>query len=121
MTIGEEALKTFLHRNGYFLAKVHAEAKIDDAHELVSVNFLVEMGKQARIGAVAIQGPDHSEDARLLHTVKSLRARLSGGLLKSGRPYPPERIKTAAELMKRPLPREHPLAGRIRQNPPAYP
>ncbi len=118
--IAEEALKTFLHRNGYFLAKVHAEAKIDDAHELVSVNFLVEMGKQARIGAVAIQGPDHSEDARLLHTVKSLRARLSGGLLKSGRPYAPERIKTATALMKRTLTRERRLAGRIRENPPEY-
>ena len=118
--VAEKALTTFLRRNGYFQAKVRAESKIDDAHELVSVNFIVEMGKQAKIGSVEVQGPDNAEDARLLHAVKSLRARLAGGLLKSGRAYTPERIKAATALMKRTLTGDRRLAGKIRQNPPEY-
>ena len=79
--LAENALRDFLHRNGYFQAKVHAEPTIDDDHELVSVRFVVEMGKQARISSVKIEGPDNPESARLVHAVRSLRARLSGGLL----------------------------------------
>src|ERR1700693_5863586 len=101
--IAENALTDFLHKNGYFQAKVHAEPKIDDDRQLVSVSFVVEMGRQARIAFVKLEGPDNPESARLLHTVKSLRARLSGGLLKPGKPYTPERISEATTLMKRTL------------------
>src|SRR3984957_10244370 len=78
--VAEAALLRFLQRNGYFHAVAHAETSIDDAHELVNVNFSVEMGKQARIGKVEVQGPDDPESARLLRTVRSLRARFTGGL-----------------------------------------
>jgi len=118
--VAETALADFLRRNGYFQAKVHAEPKIDDAHELVSVSFVVEMGKQARISSVKLEGPDNPESARLLHAVKSLRARLSGGLLKSGKPYTPERISEATKLMKGTLIKQRRLASSIHENPPQY-
>src|SRR4029077_13542294 len=113
-------LTDFLHRNGYFQAKVHAEPNIDDDRQLVSVSFGVEMGKQARISSVKIEGPDDPESARLLGTVKSLHARLSGGLLKTGKSYTPERIHQATTLMKRTLTKERRLAGSIHENPPHY-
>ena len=118
--IAETALTDFSHRNGYFQAKVHAEPNIDDAHELVSVSFVVEMGKQARISSVKVEGPDNPESARLMHAVKSLRARLSGGLLKSGKPYTPERISEATKLMKSTLTKQRRLASSIHENPPQY-
>ncbi len=118
--IAENALRDFLRKNGYFQAKVHAESTIDDAHQLVSVTFAVEMGKQARISSVKVEGPETPMSARLLHSVKSLRARLSGGLLKSGKPYSPERIKAATTLMKRTLTRERRMASSIHENPPQY-
>ena len=34
LPLGEGALKAFLDKNGYFEATVHAEARIDDAHQL---------------------------------------------------------------------------------------
>jgi len=114
------ALTGFLHRNGYFQAKVHAEPKIDDAHGLVSVAFAVEMGKQARIATLKIEGPDNSESNRLLHAVRSLRARLSGGLLKPGKAYAPERISAATALMKKTLTRQRRLAASVHENPPEY-
>ena len=118
--IAETALTEFLHKNGYFQAKVHAESKIDDARQLVSVSFVVEMGKQARISSVKVEGVDNSESEQLLRAVKSMRARLSGGLLKPGKPYAPERISAATKLMKRTLTNQHRLASGVHENPPQY-
>ena len=118
--IAETALTEFLHKNGYFQAKVHAESKIDDARQLVSVSFVVEMGKQARISSVKFEGLDNSESAQLLRAVKSMRARLSGGLLKPGKPYASERISEATKLMKRTLTNQHRLASGVHENPPQY-
>jgi outer membrane protein insertion porin family len=116
----ETALTEFLHKNGYFQAKVHGETRIDDTHQLVSVSFVVALGKQARIASIKIEGTDNSESARLLHAVKSLRARLSRGLLKTGKPYGPERISEATKLMKRALTKQDRLAGSVHETPPQY-
>ncbi len=115
-----KALTAFLQKSGYFRARVQAQSQIDDAHQLVNVSFAVQMGKQARISSVKIEGPDPSEDARLQKAVRSLRARLSGGLLKSGKPYTPERVSSATALLKRMLSRQHRLESRIHENPPQY-
>jgi outer membrane protein assembly factor BamA len=118
--ISANALTDFLHRNGYFQATVHAEPMIDDEHQLVNVNFTVQPGKQAKISSVEIEGPNDPESHRLLRSMRSLRARLSGGLLKTGQPYTPERIKSATALMKRTLTKQDRLASTIKENPPKY-
>jgi outer membrane protein assembly factor BamA len=118
--IAEDALVQFLKKNGYFQATVHAESTIDDPHQLVNVSFAVQLGRQARISSVEIAGPDNLESARLLHAMSSLRARLSGGLLKAGQPYAPERITEAKTLMKKTLTKQRRLASRVEENPPQY-
>ena len=116
----EEALATFLHKNGFFHAKLRTDTKIDEAHQLVSVRFAVEMGKQARIGSLEIIGPAAAERAHLHHSVQSLRARLSGGLLKPGKVYDQERIKEATTLLKKALAKQHRLEAKVHENPPEY-
>jgi outer membrane protein insertion porin family len=116
----EEALTTFLHKNGFFLANVHTDTKIDDAHQLVGVSFAVERGKQARIGSLEIVGPAPAERVKLHHSVQSLRARLSGGLLKPGKVYDQERISAATTLLKKALAKQHRLAATVHENPPEY-
>jgi len=118
--LAENALREFLRKNGYFQATVHAEPAIDDDHKLVSVGFMVTMGSRARISSVNVEGPEVGESARLLHAVRSLRARLSGGLLKPGKPYTPQRMKAASQLMKRTLTRDNRLASSIQENAPLY-
>ena len=118
--LAENALREFLRKNGYFQATVHAEPAIDDDHKLVSVGFTVTMGSRARISSVNVEGPEVGESARLLHAVRSLRARLSGGLLKPGKPYTPQRMKAASQLMKRTLTRDNRLASSIQENAPLY-
>jgi outer membrane protein assembly factor BamA len=118
--LAEKALADFLRKNGYFQATVHAETSIDDAHQLVNVKFAVDMGNQARIGSVRIDGPTHPESAQLLHAVQSLRARLSRALLKEGKPYAPSRISAATAQMKRTLSKQRRWASSIHENPPQY-
>jgi outer membrane protein assembly factor BamA len=118
--VAEQALQDFFHRNGYFKASVHADSGIDDAHQLVNVNFTVVLGKQARVGGVEIQGVDNHEAVVLVRSMRSLRARLTGGLLKSGKPYTAERLKAAIASIKRTLAQQHRLASTVQQGPPAF-
>ena len=116
----ETALLDFLHYNGYFQAEVHATPAIDDPNQLVNVTFVGRLGKQARIGNVNIEGPPSQDSARLLHTVRTIRARLTGALLKSGKSYTPDRIKAATKLLKRSLAKEQRLASKVHENQPIY-
>jgi outer membrane protein assembly factor BamA len=118
--IAENALADFLHKNGYFQGSVHAESAIDDEHQLVNVNFRIEPGEQAKISSLQIQGPNDAESRRLLGAMSSIRARLSGGLLKPGKRYSPDRIRAATNLMKRTLTKQRRLASSIKENPPKY-
>jgi len=118
--VAVNALRDFLHHNGYFQSTIHAEPNIDDQHQVVSVNFVAQMGKQAKISSVQIEGPDQAESRRLQHAVRSLRARLSGGLLKAGKAYTPERVNAATTLMKKTLAKQHRLASKVEENPPKY-
>jgi len=114
------ALLNFLHSNGYFQAQVHAEARLDEANELANIIFNVQTGKRASIGDIQIEGPTGAEKSRLFHSVQSLRARLSGGLLKRGKSYTPGRMRRAIALMKRSLSKREMLASTIQENPPQY-
>jgi len=118
--VAQQALQDFLRHNGYFQAVIQTDSQIDDAHQLVHLNFTVTMGNQARVARVSIQGPEGAENARLLHSMRSLRARFTGGLLKRGKPYTPERVTAATSLIRRTLSRQHRLASHVEENPPQY-
>ena len=118
--VAEKALTDFLRRNGYYQSTIQARTAIDDPHELVSVSFVVEVGKKARLGTVSVQGADGAETGRLLHATRSLRARLSGGLLKPGKPYSSSHIKQALKLMKRALTSQRRLSASVKEGPSHY-
>jgi outer membrane protein insertion porin family len=120
LPVAEDALRAFLRRNGYFDSDVHAQLSIDDSHQLVNVIFPTRIGKRAKISSVSIEGPSENEKGRLLHSVESLRARLSRALLKPGKPYSPGRISAATTLMKKALTGQHRLASSVKENPPKY-
>jgi outer membrane protein assembly factor BamA len=130
VALAQQALQRFLQNNGYFQADIQSANDIDDAHQLVNVNFTVKLGKRAKIQEVQIMGAsiqladakdlDAAETSRLLHSTRGLRARLTGGLLKAGKPYTPERIKMATTLIRRTLSQQHRLASSVQENPPQY-
>lgn len=118
--IAEDELRKFLLHNGYFQASITTTTEIDDAHHLVNVTFSAKPGKQARIAQVNFHGPDAAENSRLLRSIHSLRARFSGGLLKPGKPYTPERITAATALIRRTLAQQRRLASHVQEDPPQY-
>ncbi len=120
LPVAERALQQFFQQNGYFQASISTDSRIDDEHKLVDVNFTVSLEKRARVANVEIEGADSSETVHLLHAVRSLRARLTGGLLKPGKPYTAERVKAATALIKRTLTQQRHLASSVHQNPPRF-
>jgi outer membrane protein assembly factor BamA len=120
VTLAQQALQKFLAHNGYFQAKIQTTTNIDDAHQLVNLTFAVSAGKLARVANVIFEGPDASEDARLQHSIHSLRARFSGGLLKPGKPYTRARISEATRLIKKTLSAQRHLASHVQESPPQY-
>src|SRR6476646_4987749 len=118
--IAEDVLKQFLQRNGFFQASVQSSSQIDDAHQIVNVTFAVKLGKRARVGNVIFKGADMHENGKLRHSIRSLRARFTGGLLKRGKVYTRERIRTATNLIHRELKNERRLAGHVTEEPPQY-
>jgi len=120
VALAQEALQKFLKHNGYFQATIQTHSKIDDTHQLVDVAFEIKLGKQARVASVTIEGVNGTEDAHLQHSLRSLRARFSGGLLKPGKPYGTERIKEATAIMRKTLSRQRHLASHVQENPPQY-
>src|ERR1700676_5009024 len=120
VAVSEKLLQDFFRHNGYFQATVDAQPVIDDTHQLVNLTFTVNLGKQAKLAGVTIQGADSGESSRLLHSVRSMRARLTGALLKPGKPYTPERITAATKLIKLTLSKQQRLASSVQENPPQY-
>jgi outer membrane protein assembly factor BamA len=120
VAVAEQALQEFLHRNGYFQSTIQSDSQIDDAHQLVNVTFSVNLGKRARVGNVSFEGPDPSENTTLLRSIRSLRARFTGGLLKPGKAYTRERIKAATALIHRTLSQQRRLASHVEENLPQY-
>jgi outer membrane protein insertion porin family len=118
--VAQDALQDFLRRNGYFQAGIQTDTQIDDPHHLVHVNFSVTLGKRARVAKVSIESPQGVENAHLLQSLRSVRARFTGGLLKSGKAYTAERMTAATTLIRRTLVKEHRLASHVVENPPQY-
>jgi outer membrane protein insertion porin family len=120
LPVESTGLQNFLKADGYFQAQVHVETRLDDAHQLVDITFRVEMGTRARIGAIDIEGPSSAEAAQIMRSVRSLRARFSGGLLKPEKAYSADRIKEATRLIKKFLAKQDYLAGKVEQLPLQY-
>ncbi len=118
--VARQLLQEFFHRNGYFQATTRSTPQIDDEHKIVNIAFAVSLGKQAKIGTITFQGADASETARLERAIRSLRARLTGGLLKPGKAYSPDRMSSATALIKRTLVSQQRLASHVQENPPQY-
>lgn len=120
MPESESALRSFFIENGYFTAQVHGEAEVDDSEQIVDLTFHVQLGKQAEIGAVEIEGTAPHVSDRILRSLRSLRARFTGALLKPGKNYTASRIKDATTLIKKTLASQHYLASKVDLQPRKY-
>ena len=116
----ETALLNFLRTNGFFQATVRTDTQLDEANQLANLTFNVQLNKRARIGRVEVQGPPQAEAAKLVRSMRSLRATLTGAALKPGKSYTQERVKAGTSVLQKYLAGQHRLASRIQFNPPQY-
>jgi outer membrane protein insertion porin family len=120
LATAESALVKFFQDNGFFQAKVRTDVQLDDANQLAHITFQVEPGKHAHIGKVEVRGSTPAENRRLEGVMRSLRALLTGALLKHGKPYSPRRIQAATALLRKELAKEKLPANKIVISPPEY-
>lgn len=114
------ALESFFKQDGYFRAQVHAQTDFDDPNHLVNITFHSDLRPRARIGQFQISGTTPQELARLKRSVRSWRARFTGGLMKPGKTYSEERIKQAVSLIKRSLANRDYLSSKVTVETPVY-
>ena len=69
----EPALLQFFADNGYFVARLQSETKLDTAHQLADLVFHVTLNKRAKFGRLKVAGPPPQEAARLERALHSLR------------------------------------------------
>ena len=109
-----EALLKFFRRTGYFLAQVDPEVQTDQQHGLANVIFRTRLNKRAKFGKVTLQGALPQDNARLQHSLRSIRARLTGSAIRAGKTYSPKTLSNAAQLLEKSLLKKDRLAAQVK-------
>ena len=117
---GESALTRFFAQQGYFVAHVKMEGKLDQPRKLVEIVYNVTLGRRAKYGKIEITGPLPAEIALLRRALGSLRARLHGSNLKEGKPYDPERLQSATQFLQNFLGKQNHFANTVQMDAPSY-
>ena len=117
---GEKSLTRFLSQQGYFVAQVKMESKLDPTRKVADIVYNVTLGRRAKFGKVEINGPPPDEIAQLKGALHSLRARLHGANLKEGMRYDPERLQSATRFLHDFLGKHNHLASNIRADARSY-
>jgi outer membrane protein insertion porin family len=117
---GEKSLTRFFSQQGYFVAQVKMESKLDPTRKVADIVYNVTLGRRAKFGKVEIKGPPPDETAQLNGALRSLRARLHGANLKEGMRYDPERLQSATRFLHDFLGKKNHLASNIRADARAY-
>jgi outer membrane protein assembly factor BamA len=110
----EANLLTFLHREGFFLATVEPELRIDQSHRWVNVFFHINLRQRAKFGQIVLTGASEDATMRLQRALRSIRARLRGASLRSGKTYSLGKLEKATNLMQTELGKQHYLAGKVK-------
>src|ERR1041384_865295 len=110
----ESNLLEFFHRTGYFMATVEPKLDVDKAHGVVNVAYDINLKRHAKFGEITITGIPLAQAKHMAARLRSIKARLRGAYLKSGRTYSNKRLQAAITFMQRELGKEHYLAGRVK-------
>jgi len=110
----ESNLLNFFHRQGYFTATVEPKLQNDLAHGVVNVLFDINLKRQAKFGYVTLAGISDTQNKRLSGALHSIRARIKGAYIKSGRNYSPRKVGLATSYLQQQLGSQHFLAARVK-------
>jgi outer membrane protein insertion porin family len=107
-------LLDFLHQNGYFLATVAPGVQSDPQRGVVNVVFQIDLKQRARVGQVILAGATPEGAARLEKSLRSIRARLRGAYLKTGKTYSLKRLQDATIFLQGQLAKRNYLSAQVK-------
>jgi outer membrane protein assembly factor BamA len=110
----ESNLIDFFHRSGYFMATVETKLQNDQAHGVVNVVFDINLKRHAKFGNVTIAGAPTAETKRLNDGLHSIRGRIKGAYLKTGKTYSLKKVGAATAYLQQQLGSQHYLAARVK-------
>jgi outer membrane protein insertion porin family len=120
MPEAKNALRDFLATNGYFNSSVEIETHRDDPHRIVNLIFHVNLNRQARLGAIHIEGVPQEEAQAGRKALSSLGACIRGARLKSGQKYSQARLQKATAYLHGHLAHDGRLAPVVKMAPARY-
>ena len=88
---GTESVRQSLASNGYFQAKITAKTTLDEANSQVNATYTVDIGPQARVGNVTLEGKDPG------FTIQEFRNKAK---LKQGKKVNRETVSTALSRLR---------------------
>ncbi|MEO6801716.1 MAG: POTRA domain-containing protein, partial [Granulicella sp.] len=105
---GTEGIKQVLVQNGYYQPTIVAVSTVDDVNQQVNATYTVNIGPQARIGQVTLDGKDpgftlaeFQKKGKLKHRSKVSRDTISNALTKLRAQYQKkDRLEATAALLK---------------------
>ncbi len=109
----ESNLLEFFHRTGFFMATVEPKPQVDKEHGVVNVIYDINLKRRSKFGDVIITGIPPSQVRHMAASLRSIRARLKGAYLKSGKTYSYKRLQNATTFLQQELGRQHYLLGRV--------
>lgn len=96
-------LIVFFRQQGYFLATVEPETRIDVTHKLVDVIFHVTLNRRSKFGQIDIAGTTPQQAAKLRHDLQTLWARLRGAAIRPGKNYRRKTLTNASQYLRKKL------------------
>jgi outer membrane protein insertion porin family len=111
---GQQALLHFFQTHGYFTATVQPHSETDNAHGIVNFVFEVQLGPEARIGAIHFQGLSEVQANDVSDALASLWARIKRASLRTGQKFSQTRISKATDYIRARLRKSHRLAPLVR-------
>jgi outer membrane protein insertion porin family len=107
-------LTAFFQQQGYFLATVEPETRINETHNIVNVIFHVNLNRRSKFGQIDIAGTTPQDAAKLNHDLQTLRARLRGAAIRPGKNYRRKTLTNAAQYLQNKLTKQGYLNARVK-------
>lgn len=107
-------LTAFFRQEGYFLATVEPETRIDQTHKIANVIFHVNLNRRSKFGQIDIAGTTPQETAKLNHDLQTLWARLRGAAIRPTKNYRRKTLTNATQYLQNKLAKQGYLNARVK-------
>lgn len=111
---GVAGLEQFFQQEGYFQARIEADAQPDAALGMVNVRYHVAMGPRARLGPLEFTGVTPKEARQLANRLGSWGARRRHNAVREGSRYSFTRLQNATQSVQGSLNRQGYLGAQAR-------